>query len=158
MTKKERQKQWRKTDYEKVLVLDGINDPGNLGTIIRTADWFGFDAVFCSEQTVEVYNPKVIQSTMGSFYRIPVFYTNIENQLSELTNEGFEILVTHLQGNTNWKKPNTKFALVMGSESHGVSDTVLELASQTIKLVPHGNAESLNVAVAASIFCYELAK
>src|SRR6056297_2270764 len=106
------------------LVLDNINDPGNLGTIIRTADWFGINHIFCSEGSVDLYNPKVIQSTMGSFMRIKLLYKNLETFLPKFTDvKGFQIYGCFLEGENIYSAPlQDKGFIVMGSESHGISD------------------------------------
>lgn len=144
------------TSFNKLMILEDIKDPGNLGTIIRTADWFGFDAVICSPETVEVFNQKVLQSTMGSVFHLPVIYSPLPEFLSALKHK-CTILVSELNG-----KPlhsfsmNKPYALVMGSESHGVSEEVLDMADERIKIPAYGKAESLNVAVAAGVCAYAL--
>ncbi|MFT6845884.1 MAG: TrmH family RNA methyltransferase [Flavobacteriales bacterium] len=153
-----KQKEWVPGTFKKVLLLDDISDPGNLGTIIRTAEWFGFDAIYCSTNTVEVYNTKVLQATMGSVFRMPVFYEALEACLLALHKQDFHSIITHLQGKTEWSVSAEKIVLIMGSESHGVSETLAEMAHEKIKIVGFGEAESLNVAVATGIMCYALSK
>lgn len=134
------------------LVLDSIQDPGNLGTIIRIADWFGVPYIFCSKGCVDVYNPKVIQSTMGSILRVRVIYTDIE-QLFEQFNElnaygavlgGRNIFQTDLE---------QKGFIVIGNESKGVSKNVKSKLTHHLEIPSYGQAESLNAAVATGIIC-----
>ena len=136
------------------LVLDGIQDPGNLGTIIRTADWFGIDDIICSEDSVEVYNPKVVQATMGSLSRINVHYTNLGLVIPQLNLPVFGAL---LDGENIY---NTNFGgeglLVMGNEGNGLRPEIKTLINKTITIPRVGNAESLNVAIATAICCSEI--
>ena len=141
-----------------VLYLDNVSDPGNLGTIIRTADWFGIAHVVCNNRTVDFYNPKVIQSTMGAFTRVVPSYVNVED-LKNIIPENYPVYATFLDGESPNRLQETENGLlVMGSESHGVSESFLEL--NPIKItIPSGTdsvTESLNVAIAASILCYEI--
>ncbi|MBE7177045.1 MAG: RNA methyltransferase [Mucilaginibacter polytrichastri] len=136
------------------LVLDGVQDPGNLGTIIRTADWFGFSRIICSNDTVEAWNPKTVQATMGSLARITIDYTELPELL-----EGADLPVygTLLDGDsifeTNWTNEGL---IVLGSEGRGISEAVKPHISRAITIPRFGAAESLNVAVAAAICCTEI--
>jgi TrmH family RNA methyltransferase len=136
------------------IVLDGIQDPGNMGTIIRTADWFGIDHIICSEDSVEVYNPKVVQATMGSLSRINVHYTDIAALIPQINLPVFGAL---LDGENIY---NTNFGseglLVMGNEGNGLSAEVKKLVNKAITIPRIGNAESLNVAIATAICCSEI--
>lgn len=136
------------------LVLDGIQDPGNLGTIIRIADWFGISQIICSHDTVELYNPKVVQSTMGSFIRTQVWYSDLATILSTVPVPIFGAL---LQGKPvyNVAKP-TEGILVIGSEGSGISQAVLPLITNPITIPKIGGAESLNAAVATGIIVSHL--
>ncbi len=131
------------------LILDGISDPGNFGTIIRTAEWFGIETIICSVDTVELYNPKVVQSSMGSLFRTKVYYTDLPAFLAQYPNLA---IATTLKGQNiyscNFKKSGF---LVIGSESHGIGDNVLKLCSMEVKIPAIGKAESLNAAVATGI-------
>jgi len=137
------------------LVLCDIQDPGNLGTIIRIADWFGIEQVICSENSADVYNPKVIQSTMGSIARVKVFYTDIKKWLSE--QKSINIYATVLDGEdiTQMKKIKQGVILV-GNESKGIGPEILSLANIKIMIPKKGKAESLNAGVAAGISLYHL--
>lgn len=138
------------------LVLDGIQDPGNLGTIIRIADWFGIKQVVASEDTVELYNPKVIQSTMGSFTRVNVWYRSLH---AFLTTANIPIYGALLNGkNMHGEPPVTEGLLVIGNESKGISKELLPFISHPITIPRLGGAESLNAAVAAGIIVSHLKK
>jgi TrmH family RNA methyltransferase len=141
-----------------VLYLDNVSDPGNLGTIIRTADWFGIAHVVCNDRTVDFYNPKVIQSTMGAFTRVVPSYINVE-ALKAVIPKDYPVYATFLDGESPNRLQETKNGLlVMGSESHGVSESFLTLNPTKIT-IPSGTdsvTESLNVAIATSILCYEI--
>tara|TARA_X000000368_G_C22992146_1_gene694814 strand:+ start:701 stop:1447 length:747 start_codon:yes stop_codon:yes gene_type:complete len=141
-----------------ILYLDNISDPGNLGTIIRTADWFGISHVVCNDCTVDFYNPKVIQSTMGAFSRVIPSYINIDD-LKNIIPKNYPIYATFLDGEPPNRLQESEYGLlVMGSESHGISESFLAL--NPIKItIPSGSesiTESLNVAIATSILCYEI--
>ena len=133
-----------------VLALDGIQDPGNLGTIIRIADWFGVTQIVCSEDSADVYNPKVVQSTMGSIARVRISYTDLQQWLKEQKDTA--IYATVLQGEdiTRMKKISSGILLI-GNESKGISPEILKLANATINIPRKGGAESLNAAVATGI-------
>lgn len=138
------------------LVLDGIQDPGNLGTIIRTADWFGFKQIICSENTVEAYNPKTVQATMGSLARVNIYYTD----LNALTNEiQLPIFGALLDGQSIYNTPwGTEGLVVLGNEGNGISEKIIEKLTYPVTIPRIGAAESLNVAVSAAIFCSEITK
>lgn len=137
-----------------ILVLDDIRDPGNFGTILRTADWFGFSTVVCSASCVELYNPKVIQSTMGAIFRSKVVYTDLVNWLPAVTLPKYAAV---LGGNDLRQTPFTQHGvLVIGSESHGISDEVLRLCAHHITIPAHGKGESLNAGIAAGICMYHI--
>lgn len=136
------------------LVLDGIQDPGNFGTIIRTADWFGIENIIASNDTVEVYNSKVIQSTMGSFTRVNIFYTNLDFFLS---NNKIPVFGATLNGgNINTFKAPGECLLLIGNESKGIRNDILSYINQEISIPRFGNAESLNAAVATGIILWKL--
>lgn len=139
------------------LLLDTIQDPGNLGTIIRTADWFGLKRVICSLDTVDVFNQKVIQSAMGSLIRVEVMYSDLEEYIR--LNSGIPLFVSSLDGEDLREKIQVNNAfLLMGNESNGVSPSLQSLGARRIRIPGKGEAESLNVAVAAGILLSYLEK
>ena len=139
-----------------VLALDSIRDPGNLGTIIRLCDWFGIETLLCSEETVDVYNPKVVQATMGSISRVSVVYCDLEN---ELKNAKIPIFGTFMEGKSIYSKNLPKEGIiVMGNEANGISSTIEKIVSEKISIPRFGNlqlTESLNVATATAIILNE---
>ncbi|QQL50728.1 TrmH family RNA methyltransferase [Mucilaginibacter ginkgonis] len=136
------------------LVLDGVQDPGNMGTIIRTADWFGIKNVICSEDTVDVYNPKVVQATMGSLSRVAVHYADLETVIS---NAQLPVFGALLNGKSIYETNfGSEAIVVMGNEGNGISEKLQQIIQQPITIPQVGEAESLNVAVATAIFCSEL--
>lgn len=141
-----------------ILFLDGIQDPGNMGTIIRTADAFNIDGIIVGDGSVDPYNPKVVRSTMGSIFRVPLYICkNSVESLVGLKNKGFLILATSLSGVRIYDIDfDHKFVCIIGNEANGVDSTIMEYANQQIKIPMPGNAESLNAGVAASIIMYEV--
>ena len=134
---------------ELILVLDQVGDPGNLGTIIRVADWYGIEQIICSPDCADFYNPKVIAATMGSFARVSVSHTDLPEYLAT---QSKPIYGAFLEGKNIHKTALAKSAfIVMGSESHGISDPVAQLISDKITIPAFGQAESLNVAMATGI-------
>ena len=135
-----------------ILMLDNINDPGNLGTIIRTADWFGIKQIIASPSTVDLFNPKVIQASMGAVYRVNYHREDLSQVCAELKSHDFELLGADLGGeNVHSRNYQKKTALLMGSESHGISDRLKALLDERITIPQFGQTESLNVAMAAGI-------
>lgn len=140
---------------EWALALNNVNDPGNLGTIIRTADWFGIKTVYCSAETVDFYSPKVINSTKGSFSRVSVIYKDLIDVIKNKETVTAEMTGASLY---DFKWSNEGGIILMGNESHGVSLELSSLADKKLTIPQVGGAESLNVAIATSIFCSELAR
>lgn len=139
------------------LVLDGIQDPGNMGTIIRLADWFGISQVICSEDTADVYNPKVIQASMGSFARVNVVYTPLQEFLNQTSNVN---LGTDMNGHNlyDFRFPE-RVNIIMGNEGSGIRPETEELLQDVITIPRFGNSqatESLNVSMAAGIILGQL--
>jgi len=134
---------------ELILVLDQVGDPGNLGTIIRVADWYGIKRVVCSSDCADLYNPKVIAATMGSFARVKVSHADLADYLST---QSKPIYGAFLEGENIHKSQlaNSAF-IVMGSESHGISEAVAQFITNKITIPNFGQAESLNVAMATGI-------
>lgn len=135
------------------IALDGINDPGNLGTIIRIADWYGINTIYCSSNTVEFYNSKVIQSTMGSFLRVNVIHGDLTELLADK-----EVYATLLDGENIRTLPKPKSGvLLIGNEANGIEKETLESVKHTPITIPgNGNTESLNAAMATAICCERL--
>ena len=146
---------------ELVLALDGIRDPGNLGTIIRIADWFGIRQILASEDTVELYNPKVVQATMGAVFRVRVHYVDLPSVLGCRVKSGMtDVYGTFLEGDNIYDVPLTEGGIiVMGSEAHGVSEEVAAVVNRKLFIPPFPpdshTSESLNVTVATAVTCAE---
>ncbi|MEX2597417.1 MAG: RNA methyltransferase [Salibacteraceae bacterium] len=152
---------WLNTDHKPpgmILALDGISDPGNLGAIIRTADWFGIKDIIASAETVDVLNPKVVQATMGSLFRVRFEQVDLIQKLSVLKddNPAFKIFTSSLEGkNLDALKTAPEYAaLIIGSEAHGVSDNLKNISDDLLKIPGWGGAESLNVAIAAGVLLF----
>jgi TrmH family RNA methyltransferase len=136
------------------LVLDDIRDPGNLGTIIRTADWYGIFKIIASSETADFYNSKVISATMGSFTRVNVFYTDLTEYLSQSPRN---IFGAYLDGkNIREVKFGTEGLLVIGNESRGISAELEKFVTNKITIPRYGHAESLNAAIATAVICDNL--
>lgn len=147
------------TNYQQpIIALDNIQDPGNLGTIIRTMDWFGFENLVCSPTCVELYNPKAVQASMGSVFRINTSYQELPSFLAE--HQQFNIYGAVLDGKNCFenKLQKEKAILLMGNESNGISKDLYPFISHKITIPKFGAAESLNVAIATSILCAEFVK
>ena len=139
------------------LFLDDIQDPGNLGTIIRTADWFGVETIFCSNATADCYNPKVVQSTMASLGRVNVVYGDIKHELEK--HENIKKYGAVLAGKSLESVRKIKEGIIIiGNESKGISPAVMELIDERITIPRIGEAESLNAAVATGIILYSVTK
>ncbi|MFQ5335358.1 MAG: TrmH family RNA methyltransferase, partial [Flavobacteriales bacterium] len=137
------------------LALDSISDPGNMGSIIRLADWFGIRQLFCSETTVDAFNPKVVQSSMGSLFRVAVHYCDL-SVLLEKAGRDCEIYAATMEGTSLYATTFSAPALILlGSESHGIATGLQKQAQHRITIPRGGQAESLNVALAASAIVSE---
>ncbi|OCX52902.1 RNA methyltransferase [Mucilaginibacter sp. PPCGB 2223] len=153
--------QWAKTETAAprqsfTLALDGIQDPGNLGTIIRTADWFGIKNIICSEDTVDAYNPKVVQATMGSLARVNIHYLNLADFIRQTKLPVFGALLAGSNiYNTDF---GTEGLVVMGNEGNGIRAEIEELIQHRVTIPQPGKTESLNVAIATAIFCSEISR
>ena len=146
---------------ELILALDSLRDPGNVGTILRIADWFGIRTVLASPDTVEIYNPKVVQATMGAIFRVRVYICPLPETLATLRKQGIPVYGTFLQGDSLYGAPLARAGvIVLGSERDGISPAVEAVVSERLYIPPFppGEApgpESLNVATAAAIVCGE---
>ncbi len=138
------------------LALDDIKDPGNMGTIIRLCDWFGISRIVCTEESVDIYNPKVVQATMGSLARVEVVYTDLK---SYIKNANTEVFGTFMEGENIYKQTlPTSGIIVMGNEANGISRDIEKLVTQKISIPRFGTlqqTESLNVATATAIILSE---
>jgi TrmH family RNA methyltransferase len=147
-----------KPDKNLVLALDRVQNPGNLGTIIRLADWFGISDIVCSEDSADCFNPKVVQATMGAILRVKVHYTNLAEWLKNQHNT--KIYGTFLEGENIYSaKLDKSGVIVMGNEGQGISAEVAETVSHKLLIPPYPadrcGSESLNVAVATAVICSE---
>lgn len=144
----------------KVLVLDDIQDPGNFGTIIRSAVAFNINTIVVSNNTVDIYNSKVIRASQGMLFNINIIRRDLNVFVPELKKEGYQIYATKVNGGKSLKtiEKMEKFAIIMGNEGAGVSDNLMNLADEYLYIDMNSNCESLNVAVATSIILYELDK
>lgn len=144
-------------DFNKPFIaLDGVSDPGNVGTIIRTASWFGFDQIILGKNCADCFNPKTVRSTMGAIFRTSIQQTlDLSDHLKE-NYAGFDFFGATLHTEKNLKSMKTKrnFGLILGSESHGISESVADILTYKFKIDGMENIESLNVAVAAGISMY----
>lgn len=143
-----------------ILALDTVQDPGNLGTIIRTADWFGIDSIVCSCESADAFGPKVVQSTMGALGRVAVYYTDLDTYLAEVRAAGISVFGTLLDGENMYEqKLAHEGVILLGNEGNGISAPLLKHIDSGIFIPPYPagaeNVESLNVAVAAAIVCAE---
>ena len=146
-------------ENELALALDGVQDPGNLGTIIRVADWFGIERIFCSMDTADCWNPKVVQATMGSIARVKMYYLNLKELINSLPTD-YPIYGTLLDGKDIYEeKLSANGLIVMGNEGNGISAAIRQRVNRKL-LIPNFSvgttrAESLNVAIATAVVCSE---
>lgn len=142
----------------KILLLDRLQDPGNLGTIIRSAVAFNFDTIILSNDTVDLYNSKVLRSTQGMLFNINILRQDLTNVINELKNNNYTIYGTKVDNGNDVKEINkiNKFALIIGNEGTGISDNILKQCDKYLYIKTNNNCESLNAGVAASILMYEM--
>lgn len=141
---------------KRILILDGVQDPGNFGTLVRTAISFSFDAVYCSQDSCDLYNQKTVRSTQGALFHIPVIRLNLNDLILSLQKDGFQVIATSLeQSHTIDEIPATnKMAFILGNEGQGVHQELQTIANDCLRIDMHG-FESLNVAVAGGIIMYQ---
>lgn len=142
-----------------LILLEDIRDPGNLGTIVRTAEGAGFTGIILSKTSVDMYNPKVIRSTMGAIYRMPFIYTeDFLNTMEQIKSNHIPIYAAHLLGEKYYDEVQyeRKCAILIGNEANGLTDECAQKASKYVKIPMAGKVESLNAAIAASILMYEI--
>lgn len=150
---------YNKNGKIKLLILEDTADPGNLGTIMRTAEAAGVTGVIMSKGTVDISNPKVVRSTMGSIFRLPFAYVeDLKETIKELKTQGISFYATHLKGEKSYKaiKYSDRSAILIGNEARGLSDEVADLADTYVLIPMQGKVESLNAAVAAALMMYEV--
>ena len=149
-------------DARLVVALDGVQDPGNVGTILRTADAAGFDAILLTGECADPYSPKVQRASMGSGFRVPMAAAAFPEALCEFQKKGFRVIVSSLDGDPLYSRApsreDDRLILVVGNEARGVSRPVQAIADERVKIPMRGRAESLNAAVAAGILMYELTR
>ena len=148
-------------DTDFVLALDSVQDPGNLGTLLRTADAAGVDSVLLSEDTAEFYNPKVLRSTMGSIFHLPIFKdVNLKNTIPLLKRRGFKIFASEVKEGKLYDQLDYsgKVCLIIGSEATGIDKKIIELSDEMVRIPIYGKAESLNASVAGGIILFEMAR
>lgn len=145
-------------DRTHLLILESIQDPGNLGTMVRTGEGAGITGVIMNKTTVDLFNPKTIRSTMGSIYRVPFYVAeNLEETLDSLKEQGVALYAAHLKGEHSYDEEDYTGAcgFLIGNEGNGLSDTIANLADTYIKIPMEGQVESLNAAISASLLMYE---
>ncbi|OEH91883.1 TrmH family RNA methyltransferase [Bacillus solimangrovi] len=145
-------------NYSKLLLVDGVQDPGNLGTLIRTADAVGLDGIIISEGSADIYNSKVVRSTQGSLFHIPVIKGDLIEWIERLEKNSVSVFGSALEGAVPYGEISAqeRFALVVGNEGSGVRKELLDRTSQNLYVPIYGQAESLNVAIASGILLYHL--
>ncbi len=144
-----------------IVVLDGLQDPGNVGTIIRTADAAGVSAVLMTKGCVDLYSPKVLRSTMGSVFHMPIFENlDITDIIQMLKANDYKVIASHLEGENNYYDEDLacKSAIIVGNEANGINDETAAAADRLVKIPMPGRAESLNASIAAGIMIYELVR
>ena len=143
-----------------IVILDNVSDPGNLGTIIRTADWFGVENIFLSDNSVDPYNSKVIRSAMGAHFRENIIVGEIEPLIDMLASKNFKLISADINAKQNIQDlkidKNHNWGLLLGNEAHGISKSILNKVKNSVKIPQIGKIESLNLSVACSIFLYQL--
>lgn len=141
-----------------LILLEDVRDPGNLGTIIRCSEGAGVHGILASRESVDLYNPKVVRATMGSVFRMPVLYTeDWDGLLTRLKQEGIVLYAAHLQGRKDYDEEDYtgRIGVIIGNEARGITDRTAAAADRLVKIPMEGKVESLNAAVAASVFMYE---
>ena len=141
-----------------IVILENLQDPGNLGTILRTAEAAGASGVLLCQGSADIYNPKVTRSTMGSIFRVPFVYTDdLQEPILSLKKQGVRVLAAHLKGSVDLYEESliSPSAIMIGNESRGLTDAAASLADQAIRISMSGSVESLNAAVAAAVCMFE---
>lgn len=145
-------------DRTHLLILESIQDPGNLGTMLRTGEGAGITGMIMNSQTVDLYNPKTVRSTMGSLYRMPYYISDdLEDTINLLKEKGVKLYAAHLKGTLSYDEPEYTRAcgFMIGNEGNGLSDQIADMADTYIKIPMEGKVESLNAAISATLLMYE---
>lgn len=153
------EKAYKKTGYLKLLILENIKDPGNIGTMIRTGEAAGITAIIINKGSADIFNPKVVRSTMGSIFRVPFIYVDdLKKEIKELKKHNIRLYATHLKGENGYKdiKYSNKAGILIGNEARGLSDEITALSDVYVKIPMHGRVESLNASIAAALIMYEV--
>lgn len=157
---KQQEQQANDSQWEKLLLVDAVQDPGNIGTMIRTADAAGIDAVVLGKGCADAYNPKTLRSAQGSHFHIPIVRGNLDEWVDQLKEAGIPVYGTALERAIPFTEvgESKQFALIVGNEGSGISEQILQKTDQNLIVPLYGQAESLNVAVATGILLYQLVK
>lgn len=149
-----------KNKKSSLVMFDDINDPGNLGTLIRTSAALGYNGIILSNTSVDIYNDKTVRASQGSIFKTKIVYTDLKNVIQKLKKNNYTLIGTSLKHSVKLEDAprKDKFVICLGNEARGISEQVLDLMDTNIKLTMHNDVESLNVMVAGSIIMYELAK
>lgn len=149
-----------KEEKSSLVMFDEINDPGNLGTLIRTAAALGYDGIILSKNSCDIYNDKTVRASQGSIFKTKIVYADLLEAIPYLKEKGYKLIGTSLKDASKLEdaNPTEKFVMCLGNEARGISDAVLNLMDQNVKLTMYNDVESLNVMVAGSIIMYELKK
>lgn len=145
----------------KVIALEGLQDPGNMGTIVRTAEAAGINFIVAGVNTVDVYSSKVVRSTMGSIFRVPIIYTdNLYEDIDRLKNENIKVYAAHLKGENSYRevKYSDRALILIGNEGRGLTEKATDMADTLVKIPMQGKVESLNASVAAAILMFEIGR
>ena len=146
---------------KRFIAMDAVQDPGNVGTIVRTADAAGFDGIILGPECADLFSPKVLRSTMGSIFRMGFsFPQNLVETMQKFRSQGYSVISSQLDGDSFYEreKVSSSFILIIGNEGNGISEAVRKTATHHLRLPMRGGAESLNAAVAAGIMMYDLTK
>jgi len=145
----------------RLIALEGLQDPGNMGTIVRTAEAAGINLILAGPNTVDIYSSKVVRSTMGSIFRVPIVYTdNLYRDIEKIKNHNVKVFAAHLKGDLSYRDADysDRAMILIGNEGAGLTETATELADTLVKIPMEGQVESLNAAVAAAILMFELGR
>lgn len=152
------EQKYKKDGYIKFIILENVTDPGNIGTMIRTGEAAGITGIILSKGSADIFNPKVVRSTMGSIFRVPFMYVDeLEKEISRLKKLNIRIYATHLKGEKSYKdiEYGNRVGILIGNEAHGLSDEIAKLSDTYVKIPMKGQVESLNASIAAALMMFE---